>query len=211
MSPDQTDRVEELAERVEELEQENTKLNALLDAQGKKLDRMATLLVGNRDFGYVDVDMVENFLDQLEDHDQHLEDITDDLAAVRAQQKARSDGGAETKVGIARKTTRNELVLAAIKNYDRTVSDGEGMLWSDVRDQAGDRVDLKYQTVKDAWSSLEQEWAAIHVGEGADGNRRVKIDRDEITRELVTVVERDLGRDDLTKELISRKESKGGS
>lgn len=201
---------EDLEERVAELEAENRKLNALVDANRKKMNRIVSLLIGQeRDFAEIDVQMVENFWDQLDDVDQRLELAEQDVATALATAETRSDGGEPTKKEVALRETRNELVRKAATGSGK--SDGVGVTVSDVQQMARPKVELAYQTCKDAWYDLAQRWDAIAVTEGEDGTRRAKLQRDAVTRELVAVVEDDLGRDDLTKRLISRKITEEGS
>jgi hypothetical protein len=200
----------DLEERVDELEAENRRLNALVDAQRKKMNRIVALLIGSeRDFGQFDVQMVENIWDQIDDLDERLDLAEQDVATALATSQARSDGGEPTKKEIALRETRNELVRKAATGTGK--SDGVGVTASDVQQMGRPKVELAYQTVKDAWHELAQRWDAIVVTNGEDGTRRAKLMRDEVTRELVAVVEDDLGRDDLTKRLISRKTTGEGS
>lgn len=203
---------DDLDERVAELERENRELRALVDAQSKKMDRIIELLVGcERDFSEVETDMIENLLDRTERLEENVDEVQTDAGAALARAKtARSDGGSVTKKEIARNTTRNELVRSAIKGWAKS-DDGTGLSVGDVQNMAKPQTKLHYQTVKDAWEDLAMDWGAIIVTDAEDGERRAKIKKQAITRELVAVVEDDLGRDDLTKELISRKESGGGS
>lgn len=202
---------DDLEERIENLEAENRELRALLNAQSKRVDRIIRLLIGSeREFGAMDEDMVVNFLDQLEDHDERLDGVERDAAtAVARARTARSDGGETTKKEIAKRKTRNELVRSTVTNWNK--SDGSGVTVSAVQDMAKPQTKLNYQTVKDAWDDLTMEWGAIIVTDGEDGAKRAIIKHEALTRELVAVVEDDLGRDDLTKELISRRETGGGS
>jgi len=202
---------DDLAERVRQLEQQNKALKAKLSAYEKKFDRLLTLCIGqDREFAEFDTQMDMPLYDRTERLDDRLAEVEKDATSALAVTKTRADGGDRSKVDVAAELTRDELVRKAVKGHDRSESDGEGLLVSDVQRMARPQTDLAYQTVKDAWGNLETNWGAILVGNGEDGNRRAKIKTEAIGRPLLAAVEESLGRDDLTKELISRKESAEG-
>lgn len=61
----------------------------------------------------------------------------------------------------------------------------------------------KPQTVKDAWDDLAQRWEAFRVVDGEKDQRRLLLATANVDTELAHVVEESLGRDGITKRLIS--------
>jgi hypothetical protein len=83
--------------------------------------------------------------------------------------------------------------------------------YTKVQEMARPDHQIAYQTIKDAAATLTQRWTCIMTGQNRDGQKALKIAVADIPRELTRVCEQDLGRDGLTKELISRIEQEGGS
>lgn len=157
----------------------------------------------------------ENALDWFEDLERRLDAVED--TAIDADKKAstamatagmaddgiRTDGN-PSKTDIARQTARDHLVKEGLRNNVTSLP------ISNIDEMCGPSVDLAYQTAKDAATSLASRWDGIAVGTNEAGNKALKTDPDHWDKELVAVVEESLGRDDLTKQLISRRGKEGG-
>lgn len=153
------------------------------------------------------VDAVDDAIERLEKLEE-LEERVDkaEMAAQSAIGVARAegvaDGGAPPKKEQAKITARNEVVKSAL--LDRSTSDGGNVTVGDVQTMLRPELEVAYQSVKDAFNELAEQWGAFEVGENESGNRALKATKAGLSEELVGAVEMDLGRDDLTKRLISR-------
>lgn len=185
----------------DDIEQELQAMNARLDAFKKRQEAIIELLIGrDRVLTEQEVTAHRNLLDELADLDEQTDSLERRAEAAIAEVSARSDGGEVTKKDIARKEARNELVRSAA-----TSRNGESTITvSEIQKQARPQTELNYQTVKDAFYDLQARWECLSVDES--GERRLVLDVEEISRQLVVTVEEDLGRNDLTKELISQRE-----
>lgn len=103
----------------------------------------------------------------------------------------------------AKLVTRNLLVKNA------ALGRGKNIRVPEVQDKAQPKFDLAYQTVKDAWKELETETDGFSRGENAAGKKVLKVDVTGLRPETTRAVEHSLGRNDLTKRLISRRKGEG--
>jgi len=145
----------------------------------------------------------------------HVQDLTTEVAQLRdsvaelqrdvetamtiAEQQA-TDGNT-TKQRAARLSARDELVRRLA--LDRSCTSGASITASDTQQMLKPELKVHYQTVKDAWDGLAADWSAFRVAETEDGTAALKIDADAVDESLVTTVEANLERDDLTKRLLS--------
>jgi regulator of replication initiation timing len=114
---------------------------------------------------------------------------------------SRPDGG-PSKTKRAELISRNEAVRRAL------VGSGAGgsVTAGEVRDMARPSVDVDYRTVYNAWDALAEKWQGVfRLDERADP-KRIVVDRDDLTADLVALVEEDTGRDDLSERFNSRGE-----
>lgn len=142
------------------------------------------------------------------DVQQAQQTATNALGVARATDTGIRADGSPSKVDVARMTARNELVKRAL--IDRSSSAGGGITVGEVQQMCRPEHEMAYQTVKDAFGDLVEKWDGMVNGENEAGKRAVMVDTKRLTKELVGVVEEDLGRDDLTKRLISRRGGEGG-
>lgn len=195
-------------DEIQDLRRKNNALEARLEAMTKRQNRLFELLIGEeRDPSEPVVDESRNFFDRIADLEDTVQDVEQSAKAAIAQNAARADGGETTKKEIAQNEARNELVRLAAKargnNHQVTVGD--------VQQQARPQTELAYQTVKDAFYDLQTGWNAFRVDTNEQDQRVLRVDEKEVSRELTVTVEESLGRDDLTKELISENRPAGGS
>lgn len=150
----------------------------------------------------------ERVADVEVDAQQAQQTATNALGVARATDRGVRADGSPSKVDIARMTARNELIKRAL--IDRSSSAGGGITVGEVQQMCRPEHEMAYQTVKDAFGDLVEKWDGMVTGTNEAGNRAVMVDTKRVTKELVGVVEEDLGRDDLTKRLISRRGGEGG-
>lgn len=172
---------------------------------------LSSIFIGSEPVGA----LIQSQRERIEALEDDVGELRDELAEERRKRKAaedvaetalgianelddgtRSDGG-PSKVDRARLSTRNELVRQAATSNGKAA-----VTTSKVRDMNRPEVDLAWQTVMDAWTSLEEQWSAFFVEKNEDEDHRLLLDGDAIDASLVRAVERDLGRDDLTKSLV---------
>ncbi|PSQ51597.1 hypothetical protein BRD20_10080 [Halobacteriales archaeon SW_8_65_20] len=110
----------------------------------------------------------------------------------------RADGN-PSKVEIVRQTARDHLVKNGLKHNEQSLT------LTKLMDMCEPEHDVAYQTAKDAAKTLATRWEGLALGENVSGTKSLKADPSEYEKSLVGVVEESLGRDDLTKELISRR------
>ncbi len=143
-----------------------------------------------------------NYIDQLEQRVARVENKLDKIERDAATAKTMAETGAKqgdatTKKRTAELISRNELIRRLANRSGSSVRAGK------VQEMAKPDTVLYHQTVKDAWNSLENKWDAFHVGQNEDGDKVLKVERDELSADLVRTVEDGLQRDDLAKRLLS--------
>jgi hypothetical protein len=211
-TPDTNDDEQTLQERVAELERENNALSARLDAMARKQAELIDLVIGDEPMlTEDDIQAMEPVREQLQQLDGRVEDAAQTASAAMANGKtARSDGGETTKKDVAIRESRDELVRQVA--YEG--ASAPTITVAEVEEQAKPQTELAYQTVEDAWTgfddSLENVWDAFKVVDGSGDTKRLLLASDDISRELAHTVEQSLGRDGLTKRLISD-QTEGGA
>lgn len=211
-TPDTNDDEQTLQERVAELERENNALSARLDAMARKQAELIDLVIGDEPMlTEDDIQAMEPVREQLQQLDGRVEDAAQTASAAMANGKtARSDGGETTKKDVAIRESRDELVRQVA--YEG--ASAPTITVAEVEEQAKPQTELAYQTVEDAWTgfddSLENVWDAFKVVDGSKDTKRLLLASDDISRELAHTVEQSLGRDGLTKRLISD-QTEGGA
>lgn len=202
------ERTSDVEARLGALERENQALRARLDAFQRRFERLSILLGDDPEyFAEMDVQMEMSIMPWLTELDERLEETERYASATLARQRARSDGGSMSKVGRARKLARNELVRRAAQTNRSKIQ----LPYTKVQELGRPRDEFRYQTVKDAINDLVEAWDCLSTGENDDGQKVVRIDSTEIPKLLVSQVELDLAREDLTQKLMSRRESQGVS
>jgi regulator of replication initiation timing len=122
------------------------------------------------------------------------------LGAARSiDDGARTDGATPSKKKRAEHLSRNEIVRQALTTGGR----GGSVTARKVKDMAKPQVQLYHKSISDAWDALESRWDELRVQDPEDKDKRLVVDVDDLTEELVGIVEEDLGRDDLTNRVHS--------
>ena len=129
-------------------------------------------------------------------------------AAQAVNSKGAAPDGGVSKTARAKNTARNELVKRVL--LDSSAAEGASLTVGEVQTMLKPQTEVAYQTVKNGFGQLVEEWRPFRMGENSDGKRALKIDSRELTQELVGAVEVDLERRDLTKRFMSRHTSGGG-
>jgi ABC-type transporter Mla subunit MlaD len=191
----------------EELQADIRALNGRLDAMNRRLDTLKTIVIGDRETVEDTVQDAPSVWDQLNRLDDEIDVIEETAATAAAVAKdRRADGGETTKVDVAKALARDEVVRRCL--VDNTVDGDAALSATKVQDLARPQHELKYQTVKDALRELRDTWPEFRV---KTEPRRLCVASDRLTRECVLAVEESLGRDDLTKRLISETPAGEGS
>jgi ABC-type transporter Mla subunit MlaD len=186
-------------EDLEALQADIRALNGRLDAVNRRLDTLKTIMIGDRETVEDTVQDAPSVWDQLNRLDDEIDVIEETAATAAAVAKdRRADGGETTKGDVAKAIARDEVVRRCL--VEDTVEGDAALPATDVQELARPRHELKYQTVKDALRGLRDTWPEFRVKVNP---RRLCVASDRLTRECVLAVEESLGRDDLTKRLIS--------
>lgn len=143
-----------------------------------------------------------NYIDQLEQRVARVENQLDKIERDAATAKTMAETGAKQGDGTTKKRTaelisRNELIRRLANQSGSSVRVGK------VEEMAKPETVLYNQTVYDAWDALESKWPAFRVGQSEDGDHVLKVEREDLTAELVRTVEDALERDDLCKRLLT--------
>lgn len=186
-------------DELEDLRRENRALKARVDALSKQLDELKDLVIGqDREMSESEVEEARNFFDRVGDVENEMGEVSKTARAAVAASDARADGGSPSKKELTMNKARNRLVTnAAAKSGTK-----HKIKFATIQD-AVERADIKYQTVKDATAELSAKWDAFETGKDENGDWVLKLFESELSNELVYTVEADLERDDLTKRLIS--------
>jgi len=113
---------------------------------------------------------------------------------------ARADGG-PSKQKRAELLSRNEVVRRAITGSQ----DGGAVTVGGVKQMARPETKVGNKQVYRAWEKLAEKWPALEYNRREDQLNRLQVDVDDLTDDLVRVVERDLDRDDLVDRLNQRR------
>lgn len=183
-------------------------LEARMDAMGKRFDRLVSFLIGDEpDFAEDRFDEAAPIWTQLDELDDEIAELQQDVASIAADVRTRTDGGDLSKVERAERHARNELVRRAA-DLSNNGTELAVLQASTALEQSKPSQNWHYQTVKDAFENLRSKWEAVYIKN--EPKRLILLERG-LSRELLLTVEEDLGRDDLTKELISGTERGEGS
>lgn len=160
------------------------------------------------------VEATNNAIGRIEELEQRLDDIDEKsdtaLGVARAIDTGTRGDGGPSKIERARMLSRNE-VIRQTATQAKVFNDTEGkriehrigsVSNSDVQDMAKPQAELKWQTIDDAWRDLAQKWSCFTINDEMETKTLTLTNVDDIPRELVRVVERDLDRDDLAKRLV---------
>lgn len=158
---------------------------------------------------YRTLHVIEDLGQRVAELEDQMERVDRDAQAARtvADRKAKQGSGTSKK-DLARIKSRNELLRAAAMSRSGRVGPSSVTV-GDVQQMARPDHKLYYQTVKDAWEELESDWDAFAVTENENDEKVLRMLPDQLEEALVKTVESDLGRDDLTKRLISGREERG--
>jgi len=196
---------DELKDRIDTLERENTALEARVDALQRKLDSVIQLCIGERELTETGVEGHESLLTAVDRVDEEIDDVDDAARTAVSMAKAQKGRNGGEKITVARETARDQLVKQACRTGKR-----HHMTVAEVQNRAEPETELNYQTVKDAFKDLQRQWGAFVEGENESGTRCLKVNPNALSRDLTKTTERNIDADGLTKTLISR-ERQGGA
>lgn len=196
--------LQELHRRIDELETEverlrknyvsESTLNLLLDAiAGEELEIQDD----------TDADPVELREELIQVAAKRAETRTDARRALsiagQLDTGERADGG-PSKTRRAMILSRDEAVYRATSG----AGGGGSVTASEVINMArSDDVDLDHRLVFDAWGKLTEEWPELRYEQRDDLPNRLAVDAEDLSEDLVDVVEMSLSRDDLAERLNS--------
>lgn len=144
-------------------------------------------------------------VNKLEEENQRLREKLDDVEEIadtaygiagETSDGARTDGG-PSKQKRAELLSRNEVVRDAITGK----AEGGSVTAGEVKSMARPETNLYHKQVTRAWEKLVEKWPPFRYERPDDNTDRLKVNRDDLSEDLVRVVERDLGRDDLVEKL----------
>jgi hypothetical protein len=148
---------------------------------------------------------------RVADLEQEVQEARRDAEISRATSKAIDDGtradGAPTKKDRALWLSRDECVRRALVDGG-SVNTGGMVTTTDVKDMAKPQTKLYHQTIADAWDELMMRHDEFDVVDPEDKPKRLQVDVENLTTEVVNLVEDSLGRDGLTKRLLSHHRGK---
>lgn len=199
-------RIEKLEEDVDQVREDERK-----DVTNNVFNQLLGALVGPEAIDFVadpmeNRDAVSHFGDRVNELEEAVEEA--DRAAQTAlttAEKGAKPGDSGSKKDVAKSKSRNELLRRLVNTPGTTQS----IKVPEVQDMAKPEIVVHYQTVKDAWDELESDWDAFSRGENENGNNVLRVVQDDLEPALVKTVESALGRDDLTKRLITRNKRGG--
>lgn len=167
----------------------------------------------NKDLGPIEaanqfIDRVDKLEQQVEELETELEMIEQDAStalgvANETSDGARADGGPSDQKR-AEWLSRNEVVRRAITGN----RSGGAVTATEVKSMARPETELFNKQVYRAWGNLATKWQALEYERRDDDPNRLKANADALAKDLVRVVERDLGRDDLIEQLEEKRHRK---
>jgi TolA-binding protein len=154
------------------------------------------------------LEKVEELEEENEQLRQDLEDVEQTATtayglAGETADGARADGGPSDQKR-AEWLSRNEVVRRAVTGNQK----GGAVTATEVKSMARPETELYNKQVSRAWSTLAQKWPELEYQRRNDKLNRIKVDADDLSDELVRVVERDLDREDLLDELKKKRQRK---
>jgi len=153
---------------------------------------------------------VDDLADRVEDLETENERLREELAEAEATTKAafraakQGQDADKTQTQVAHDHTRNLLVTRALNGAtgtDRPVTVAQ------VREKAKPEYNLNWQTVRNAWDNLLDDWPQFYETV-KDGDQAISVRTSDVTLPLVKLVQADLERDDLTNRFVG--ENGGG-
>lgn len=183
--------IEDLEERIDELETKAAIHDSRLDSLMNHLDNLEEAVLGA-------VESADAY--DREPMEDVLEEVQEVAETAHALAQSENGGGEVNKTARARELTRNELVRRAANGAPAW--GGITLSVGDVQDMAKPDLEIRYQLVDNAWGDLVEKWDCFERTT-SDGNKALKISKKEISRDLARLVEHDLDRDDVVQRLFS--------
>lgn len=185
-------------ERVAELERANDELQAIVQAQNKKIQAVVDVVIGEgRDLTESDIDAAPAVLEQVDE----LATLAETAMAVA---RAESDISEGTKKGEAKRRAKIELVKRCA-----LAENGKSQLEAaDVQDLAAPEYDVYDAEAARIIRELSEDWDCFEFREGTGKkngpNNRVIGDSSKIPRPLARSVVNELADDSLTNSVSSQ-------
>ena len=136
------------------------------------------------------IETLEDRITELEAENERLKaelQSTSSKAEAALSQVSQSD---ESKEGIARRITRNTLVLRCAN--DKAATD-RPVTTSEVKQKAEGRVeDLAWMTIKRAWEELQDNWPEVFHETQKNGTQALSTSPKKVTPALAAAVEDDM-------------------
>jgi hypothetical protein len=148
---------------------------------------------------------------RIADLEDEVEEARRDAEISRATSRAIDDGaradGSPTKKDRALWLSRDECVRRALCDGG-SVNTGGSVTTTDVKNMAKPQTKLYQRTVEDAWDELVMRHDDFAVVDPDDKPKRLQVDVEDLSTEVVSLVEESLGRDGLTERLHSERRAR---
>jgi TolA-binding protein len=197
-----------------ELEEVIDNLRDTVDKQGRQLAQIRGTVYRLADTEKENPTLneaLQGLEDRIESLEKDAEEAKTEAEISRATSRAIDDGtradGSPTKKDRALWLSRDECVRRALVDGG-SVNTGGMVTTTDVKDMAKPQTKLYHQTIADAWDELMMRHDEFDVVDPEDKPKRLQVDVENLTTEVVNLVEDSLGRDGLTKRLLSHHRGK---
>jgi hypothetical protein len=148
---------------------------------------------------------------RVADLEQEVQEARRDAEISRATSKAIDDGtradGAPTKKDRALWLSRDECVRRALIE-GASINTGGMVTTTDVKNMAKPKTKLYQRTIEDAWDELVMRHGEFEVVDPENKPKRLQVDVEDLTSEVVSLVEESSGQDGLTERLHSDRRRK---
>jgi TolA-binding protein len=197
-----------------ELEEVIDNLRDTVDKQGRQLAQIRGTVYRLADTEKENPTLneaLQGLEDRIESLEKDAEEAKTEAEISRATSRAIDDGtradGSPTKKDRALWLSRDECVRRALLDGG-SVNTGGSVTTTDVKNMAKPETKLYQRTVEDAWDELVMRHDDFAVVDPDDKPKRLQVDVEDLSTEVVSLVEESLGRDGLTERLHSERRAR---
>lgn len=197
-----------------ELEEVIDNLRDTVDKQGRQLAQIRGTVYRLADTEKENPTLneaLQGLEDRIESLEKDAEEAKTEAEISRATSRAIDDGtradGSPTKKDRALWLSRDECVRRALLDGG-SVNTGGSVTTTDVKNMAKPETKLYQRTVEDAWDELVMRHDEFDVVDPDDKPKRLQVDVEDLSTEVVSLVEESLGRDGLTERLHSERRAR---
>jgi len=191
---------DELEKRVDELERKVDRFEERAASKTQLLSLIGALGVDVEDYTADPLDYKRDVIEIGVDIEDAAEKTTRALSTVKQiDDGSRADGG-PSKTRTAATLSRDVVVRRALTRS----GSGGGVTGREVINMAESRgIDLCHRTVQRGWKQATTEWEELVVQDPHDRDKRLAVDADDISEELLYTVDESLSETDLTERFSS--------